>query len=445
MKFKSFKKFLEEKGVTESEYQDKSPQEMATLHKEYNEAVQKQMEEAIIGMVPKEELNKLIEEAVKDMNTFATPKQIEDLTAKLKEQGEALTALKVGGGNETLESQISKFIKDKHEEIKTMKSKGQGVIELEVKAPATITTGNATQGTVPAIVGVQQAPPSNVNLRNTFIEGLTTKVQTNLAAFPYTETIPKEGDFEFVAEGEEKPQIDFRIETEYAQPKKIAAYVKLTDEAVTDIPQLESIARDYLRKKHDLKKQKAILFGDGTGANPTGATEYARTFNARAMAGAVVNPNFMDIVNAVVTDIFTTHNYEDEMEQQASLAVVNPMDFFLNLVSAKDANGRPLYPTASLFNQVNIGGLTIIPDSSIEQGKIFVADMSKYNLTDYVGYTVKIGWVNDDFIRNQFVMLAESRFHAFVKNLDQGAFIYDDIEVIRTAIEREVEPQEPAA
>jgi hypothetical protein len=49
-------------------------------------------------------------------------------------------------------------------------------------------------------------------------------------------------------------------------------------------------------------------------------------------------------------------------------------------------------------------------------------------------YTVKIGWVNDDFIKNQFVILAESRFHAFVKKLDEQAFIYDDIATIKDAI-----------
>ena len=104
------------------------------------------------------------------------------------------------------------------------------------------------------------------------------------------------------------------------------------------------------------------------------------------------------------------------------------------LVSAKDANGLPLYPSASLFNQVTIGGVTIIPEENIPAGKIFVADMSKYNTTNYLSYTVKIGWINDDFIKNQFVILGESRFHAFVKKLDEQAFIYDDIATIKIGI-----------
>ena len=42
--------------------------------------------------------------------------------------------------------------------------------------------------------------------------------------------------------------------------------------------------------------------------------------------------------------------------------------------------------------------------------------------------------LNDDFIKNRFVILGESRFHAFVKELDKQAFIYDDIDAIKQAI-----------
>jgi len=142
----------------------------------------------------------------------------------------------------------------------------------------------------------------------------------------------------------------------------------------------------------------------------------------------------MDVINAVITDIATTHNYEDETPYMANLVMVNPVDFFIQLVSAKDDQGRPLYPTASLFNQVVIGGVTIIPDEIVAVGQILVGDISKYYTTNYSPYHVKVGWVNDDFITNQFVILGESRFHAFVKKLDEQAFVYDSIATIKTAI-----------
>mgnify|MGYP000536592165 CR=1 FL=1 len=334
-----------------------------------------------------------------------------------------------------VENQVEKFLNENADKIKSLKTSGSGVVEFQVKAVGTMTTGSATNPDgIPELVGSQIAQPSNVNLRESFVDSLVSNVDTSLASYPDTETLPKEGNFDFIGEGAVKPDTDFKIETRYANPKKIAAWIKLTDESIKDIPGLQSIATDLLRKKHDLKKQNGLLFGDGVGANPKGATAYGRTFVAGDMALAVTNPNIMDVINASITDIYSTHNYEDEMSYLPSLVVLNPTDFFIQFVSAKNSDGNPLYPTASLFNRVNIGGLTIIPERSIPAGKIFVADMSKYNTTNYIGYTVKIGYVNDDFIRNQFVILGESRFHAFVKKLDEQAFIYDDITTIKNAI-----------
>lgn len=337
----------------------------------------------------------------------------------------------------SLEQAIGKAIVEKQSEILDVMKRGSGIVEIDVtKLVGDITTANGTVSTTPpAINGVSQAPLGNINLRQLSVEQYMTVLNTsNGAAYAYTEAVPKDGDYTFVAEGTAKPQVDFTWDTKYATPKKIAAWVKLTEESVKDVAGLESVARDFLRKKHDLKKSKALLYATNTGEEPKGATLYGRTFSAGTMAQAIATPNFMDVVNACIVDIATTHNYEDETPYRANIAMINSVDFFVNVVSAKTVEGVPLYPMASLLNQVTIGGVTIIPDESVPAGKIFVADLSKYNITNYVPYMVKVGWVNDDFIKNQFVILGESRFHQFVKTLDTQAFIYDDIATIKAAI-----------
>ena len=375
-------------------------------------------------------VNKAIETAVNPLK--------EDLlkaNKNLTEAGLEIEALKSKGGiDNSIENQLKQALEENHEAIKNIAKAGSGMIEITLKVPETVTTASGVNTAPPAITGTQMAPISNVNYRNFDVTPLTTNINTSLAAYPYTEAKPKDGDFAFLLEGAIKPQIDFTWETNYAKPVKAAAWVRLTDESVQDIAGLESVARDLLFKKHNIKKAKGILYGDGISPNPKGATTYGRVFSAGALALAVVQPNFMDVVNAAITDIATTHNYEDEMPYMANLVLVNPNDFFIQLVSAKDLNGLPLYPSASLFNTVNIGGVTIMPEETIPAGKIFVCDMSRYNTTNYLPYTVKIGYVNDDFIKNQFVILGESRFHAFVKKLDEQAFIYDNIATIKAAI-----------
>ena len=348
-----------------------------------------------------------------------------------------VSELKTKNGNATPESfttQFKNFLSENIDKLKQIQKTGSGVIDFTYKAVEIVTTANGTNTAPPTLVGTQLAPLTNVNLRDFDITNLTTNVNTKQAAYAYTEVIPKDGDFGFVAEGAVKPQTDFSWTTNYAKPVKAAAWIKLTDESIQDVDGLESVARDLLFKKHNIKKSKGILFGDGIAPNPKGATSYGRVFSAGPLALAVSNPNFMDVINAAITDIATTHNYEDETPYVANLVLINPNDFFINLVSAKDADGKPLYPTATLFNEVKIGGLTIKSEETIPVGKIFVGDMEKYNTTNYVPYNVQLGWVNDDFIKNQFVMLAESRFHAFVRVLDQQAFIYDNISAIKNAI-----------
>lgn len=383
----------------------------------------------------------------------AQEETIKGLKTEVNEAKEKANAASEGAKSLTLvsiEKQVRDFIKDKFEEIKGLKQKGQGFIEFEVKAVGSMTAGNAivdnggSSGTVgsatnpdgiPELVGVQMAPPSRVNLRTNLINGMVNNFSTSLASYPYTESVPKDGDFAFqLTEGAAKVNIDFKIETRYAQPFTLAAWEHLSEQSVQDIPGLQSIATGFLKDKHDIKKQRAILFGDVALAALVGATEYGRVFAAGAMANTVRFPNFMDVVNAAITDVYTTHNYQDEMPYMPSLVLVNPIDFFVHLVAAKDERGLPLYPNASLFNMVQIGGVTILPEEMIPAGKIFVSDMSKYNVSNYLGYRVKIGWINDDFIKNQFVILGESRFHAYVKKLDQQAFIYDDYATILAAI-----------
>lgn len=411
--------------------------------------------DALIAKVEKatgESIDAKVKEALKEMNPEVLTKLVTDTDALktaldaakaentrieeiVKTQGIAITKLKESGGMPAgFKNEVDKFITENFEKIKAIKSAGNGMIELVSKVVGNITTATGINTDPPNITGTQQAPLSDVNLRGADLLSLTSNISTSLAAYPYTEAKPKDGDYTFVAEGTVKPQIDFNWETNYAKPVKVAAWLRLTDESVQDVVGLQSVANDFLRKKHALKKQNGILFGDGIAPNPKGATLYGRAFVAGSMANAVINPNIMDVINAAVTDVYTTHNYEDEMSYMPSLCVINPVDFFVQFVSAKNTEGTPLYPTASLFNRVSIGGLTIIPERSIPAGKIFVCDMRKYNTTNYIGYTVKIGYINDDFIKNQFVILGESRFHAFVKKLDEQAFIYDDIATIKAAI-----------
>jgi len=366
----------------------------------------------------------------------ATKDEVLKLHATIKTQGEALTDFIDAQEKKvvkTVMGQFSDFLADKKDSLEELQTSKKGVIEFIPKAVGNMST--ASGGDTAAAPVNFNTQLGNFNYRNDDeLLNLATITSTGSANFSYTELQPKEGGYAFVDEAGTKPQIDFKWEVRYETPKKIAAYEVLSEEVATDITRMESVAKELLQKRHGLFKADAIYFSAGTGNLPTGATVYARTFVAGDMALAVTTPNFMDVVNACITDVYTTHNFVDESPYQPNITLVNPVDFYIELVSAKDENGLPLYPQASLFNQVSIGGVTIKPWSKIPAGKIFVADMSKYHVVNYVPFSIRIGWINAQFISNQFTMVGESRFFAFVKNLDQQAFIYDDIATVKAAI-----------
>ena len=367
----------------------------------------------------------------------ATKEEVVKLHEAIKKQGTALQDF-IDAQNKAVVKgyleQFSDFLVKNKEEIEKIGKQKSGTIEFIPKAVGPVLTTSGGDGAT--------VPPPNMNtqlggfnLRNDDdLISLATVTSTNAASYPYTELVPKDGNYAFVKEGTAKPQVDFTWANRYETPKKVAAYEILSEESATDIPRLESTAREYLTKKHGLFKANAIYFGAGGAGEAKGATKYGRTFVDTGMALKIVDTNFMDVINACITDIYRTKNYVDEMPYKANIAMVNPIDFFLNLVSAKDKNGLPLYPQAGLFNQVNIGGVTIRPWEKIPLGKIFVADMSKYNVINYIPFSIRIGWINDQFITNMFTMLGESRFYAFVKKLDEQAFIYDTIDTIKTKI-----------
>ena len=398
------------------------------------EEIQKALNDKFAGL--QSDLDQAKENGATKDEVKALEKSVKDVSDMLQHFIDDEKAAKNEG--KTFAKAFEDFLVENSEELGKIQKTKRGEVEFiyDFKAVGAIGTGNGS--TPVAAPANTNASLSRIRLRNdNTLLSVCTTVNTNSAIYPYTEATPKEGAFDVVTEGGTKPQIDLKWEVRYAQPYKIAAYEILSEEVVTDIPRMMSTAEGFLMDKHDLYKVNQVYFGTGLTKYPEGATVVGRLFNPATIPTKLPagTANIMDVINACITDIYVTPNYADETPYMANVALMNPADFFSQFQAAKTGDGLSLYPQASLFDNVSIGGVAIKPWHSIPAGKIFVGDMSKYNLTNWVRYSVRIGWINDQFITNQFTMVGESRFHAFVKNLDRAAFIYDDIADIVTGIE----------
>ncbi len=393
-----------------------------------------------------EEIQKALDIKFKELQTElqkaqekgATKDEVQKLHDAIEKSGNALETFIEAQRSKvvkTVQAQFSEFIAENKEELERIQTNKSGEIKFVPKVVADIGTGSGTNATAAPVVLHNNL--GNFNLRDdSSLISLASVTATSSPALGYTEMLPKDGGYEFVAEAGTKPQTDFNWVNRFITPHKAAAYEVLSEESVTDVARLESVAREYLSKTHNLHKADAIYFAGGTGNDPTGATVSGRTFVATDLTDIFPagTSNFMDVVNAIITDIYRTQGFTDEAHYMPNIVLINPIDFFVQLVGAKDDNGLPLFPQAGLFNQVQIGGITIRPWIKIPVGKIFVADMTKMNVVNYVPFSIRIGFINDQFITNQFTMVGESRYYQYIKNLDLAAFVYDDISVVQAAI-----------
>ncbi|KQR93301.1 hypothetical protein ASG01_08880 [Chryseobacterium sp. Leaf180] len=391
-----------------------------------------------------EERKKEIEKGTEGIKNDVTAikKEQENVTKDIQDLAENISVMteKMKAGFNGLvvdEEKLLETIAEKQKEIEAMYKAGTGQIEIMVvpnvnKAVGTMTTASGTITGMDALLATQLNPLQRIELDVMDIESEVTTFQTDNAIYTYTYALPKDGKFDFQSEGATKAQIDFTWKNGSSDVKTFAAWEKLTEQAVQDVKGLLSVARGYLKDRHDYDKALAIVFGNET-YDIDGIVGTATPFTAGTLAASVTDPNFMDIISAGILSVRSRTNYPGAPRFNPNVAYVNPIDFFKEFTAAKDKDGRPLYPTAPL-GVIVIGNTIVKQRWEIPVGKILIADLKKIMLSNYLPYTVKIGWVNDDFIKNQFVLLGESRFHLFTKELDKAAFLYDNISTIKTAI-----------
>ena len=386
--------------------------------------------------VRKEEIEKAVKPVQADVTAIKTAqtKAGEDI-ATIKETVKSIEESQKSGFGvnwENVSSVVEKHITENHEAIKTaFKTRGNFELSDEVmKAVGIVTTANGTLPTaLPINYVAQTAGVPNVRLRRPNLLDYVNTYNTNQKSLPYIEAVPGEGEFAVVAEGGVKPQLDIDWVTRWAEPQKFAGWIKLTEEAIEDIPRLRDLIVNYLREKHDLFKESVVY--TYIAANST-------TFvTPSPLADSVLMPTIMDVVNAMQLQIINTPNYTDEPDFFGDVVLMNVADFYKYFGAAKDAFGRPLFENGYQGGRTfNYNGYTFVATTRIAAGSIELMDSTKIDVTSYSPYRVEIGWVNDDFIKNQFVILGESRGHIVIKNHDKRAFVKGVIATIIADIEK---------
>lgn len=284
---------------------------------------------------------------------------------------------------------------------------------------ALITAADMPTDWVPALrmpgIYAPDQPPFTV--RSAFLN-----LQTTQKVIAYYRELSRDNNAAFVAEATDtspttlgasgvKPESGVTWERATSIVETLANWMPITNEIADDDPAIRGIIEGILVEMLTEVEDDALINGGGTSPdiegliNVTGIQEAdtAGYFNGAPVVDAGGdNENFNRLLRA------------RRLVRQVGRATpnfyfINPADMEV-FMSTTDANNQ--YMAGGPFAAGNIPTmwrLPVIETEAIEEGEFFCGDGRLAAVFDRMTATVTSGWINDQFIRNMFTLLAEER------------------------------------
>jgi HK97 family phage major capsid protein len=366
-----------------------------------------------------------IEEAVKGINTGIEKlvKQVEEMAedvAKAKDKGTVKLGMSFGAS-------VIAALKEQKTDFATNPLKKGERLNFKVEAtlvrkdPATFTTGNVDAvgtNSIPFELASFEYGLTRIARRQPWLLQLANVSTTNKMYVQWAEQANREGAANEVAEGTAKPQIDFDWVEKSAKVEKIAAYIKVSKEALDDLDGLQNEIETELREAVLLKADTDLLSGDGTTPTINGLLNQDTAYSAGSFAGTVENPNKSDVLRTAISQVITNFF-------QPNGILMHPADV-ASMDLEKASDGHYILPPFRSANGSTISGVRIYENTGMEIDKFVVGDFTKWNVRIREGVNIDIGHDMDDFTKNLVTILAEMRLVSYVKTNHIGAFVSGD-------------------
>jgi HK97 family phage major capsid protein len=332
---------------------------------------------------------------------------------KLEEKG-----IKLRNQNPEKKSFID-FVKG-NDKYQALSQKTQSFAEIEV-TKSDMASMSETKVTSSGLVAPQYDPViQGAPRQNLLIRDLIPTTPVTGQAFTYFRELLHTLGAGMVAEGAAKPTSNVTFEQVTDTIKKIAVWMPVTDEALDDVPQLYSYIQELLRFDLELKREGQLLKGDGLGNNLNGIMTQATVFDP-------------DLSKSTDTAIDTVRRAIYQARKQSKLpadaVVMSDLDW-MNIELQKDGENRYLFANLQGLVTPVLWGRPIVASDSMDEGDgattggefLTGSFQQGARIYDRMGFTIKVGMINDDFIKNQRAILVEERLglavrkkYAFVK------------------------------
>lgn len=420
---KDFKAFLASKNISEDQLKEKSAEELAGLHNEYNDILRKEINEAIESKVDKKDLETLKAELLD-----GKLEQIKQLNEALKEQGIAIKKLsEQEKADHKTPNSLLDALSGKRETLKEMKENGKGNLKLKV-ATVMLESTNISGGNVPVeqrLPGFDVVPTRQIRLMDIVNRGTA---ESNIIS--WVSQANKDGSAGGTTEGALKNQIDFDLVVDSEVLKKRTAFIKISKEMLEDVTFIQAEINNELMRELMLDIESQVYEGDDTGNNLNGIRTTAAAFSAAPFALSVDNANAVDVMRVAADNI------KNRNHPAPNFILMNPSDVTaLKLEKVTSTDKRYVQALQVVAGQLILDGMPIIETTLITQDEYLIGFFEFATVWDKGAIEMSVGFENDDFTKNLVTILAEWRGLNIVRTNKQDAFVAGTISTDAAALE----------
>lgn len=342
----------------------------------------------------------------------------------LKKQGDKITELsqKLSGSNPIQKKTIKEWYAENKDKLEAIKANRAGSISLKAADVTGITTGTSVPS-APANpyfpMPVDTGRFVDIRKPHLFILDYVDKGETTAPALLWTEEAASTFGAALVTEGALKPQADQKAVRRVSNYKKAAARIIITEELDKDEPRLLTQFRRLFNDKVDRAYNYQVL---------ADIIAIAPGYVSTTLNGQIGNPDNFAAIAAGIAQCQSAQFQPDSL-------FLNPNDLW-RMALVKDTVGQYVIPAfvSISANGMQYGNLKLEVTTQVNPGYFLLGEAKTYKVDVYEDYTLRIGYVNDDFAKNQYSAVGEVKFHSYIATNEVSGWFYSQFDTVKAAI-----------
>ena len=391
--------------------------------------LQEQFNEYQKGLLSGDEFKSAIEAILKEhgKDDRIDKEQFDKMVEALKKQGVELNKLK--NSKQVLEKQnhflsiLNKNFDDIGKSIKSNSPQSFKAVNEHTENQIH-TTDNTISTTTDANMIESSGERDDVILKRrgrSYIKDIAnvTVVDDAKEEFSFMEEGSDSGAVAIVEEGKVKPQVNLKLIKNRVETKKVAAYIVVTEEFTKYRKRAYQAIKRLFNGKFT-REYEDILSNELTGF----ATAYVST----SLDGTIEKPTEFHAIVACASQL-------ESLEFVPNTLVLHPQDKW-KLAIAENSSGFIL-PYVTSGGEFKLLGLNVITTTKQAVGTFKIGESKLWEIEEELP-SLRTGWINDDFVKNQFCLLMETFFFSYVPSNYEGGWIQASFADMRNIL---VKPQ----